>query len=225
MWKNVPVWGLREGALPSRGSRWRNNCVGSRQRKGTRAQEKTRRGPLTGFWTPGRRANPPSWSPPLQNSLVHLNKLSAQTVSKGWEIHPAAAFSSLSPAGQAPRREACIMFLNFLETRLPAVKIAEPVAPMQTGGVVKISIEKPKKKKKIESPYRLYLAKILKNKTKQKPRATCEFLNDSGWGHCWVLLILVAIVRREAQQRLNILKEMWLNSHPHEECMNPSIHK
>lgn len=73
------------------------------------------------FWAPGRRANPPSWSPPLQNSLVHLNKLSAQPISKGWEIHPAAAFSGLSPAGQAPQHEACIMFLNFLETRLPAV--------------------------------------------------------------------------------------------------------
>lgn len=149
MWKNVPVWELREGTLPSRGSRCRNNCAGSRQKKGTRAQEKTWRGPLTGFWTPGRRANPPSWSPPLQNSLVHLNKFSAQTVSKGWEIHPAAAFSSLSPAGQAPRRETCILFLNFLETRLPAVRIAEPVAPTQTGGVVKISIEKPKIKNRI----------------------------------------------------------------------------
>lgn len=51
----------------------------------------------------------------MQTALGTLEQIHrTETVSKGWEIHPAAAFNGLNPAGQVPGREGFIMFQNFL---------------------------------------------------------------------------------------------------------------
>ena len=87
MWKNVPVWETQRDLL-------KRLLCSSRKRE-------TMKEPSHLFWAPGRRANPRSGSPLLQTASVHLSKLTEPRLTKGWEIHPAAAFSGLNPAGQA----------------------------------------------------------------------------------------------------------------------------
>lgn len=103
MWKNVPVWETQRDLL-------KKLLCSSRKRENMKE-------PSHLFWAPGRRANPRSGSPLLQTASVHLSKLTEPRLTKGWEIHPAAAFSGLNPAGQQarpPRRADFIMPQNFL---------------------------------------------------------------------------------------------------------------
>lgn len=87
MWKNGPVWAMQRDLL-------KKPLCSARKRE-------TLKEPSHLLWAPGRRANPRSGTPPLQTALVPLSKLAEPRLTKGWEIHPAAAFSGLNPAGQA----------------------------------------------------------------------------------------------------------------------------
>lgn len=133
MWKNVPVWKLGEGASSwSEGTFWGNYCLGqgSGGKKGREGEwRRTWRRALTfSELLGGKQTHPAGKLPCKQPSHTWANPQNWDKVSRGWELHPQAAFSCVSPAGQALM--CCFHYFSSQQPFLSGIRLVDGPVPL-----------------------------------------------------------------------------------------------